>query len=512
MKSRKKGILLSYINTLLTLVVGIFLSSFYIKQLGNTEYGIYESISSFINYLVLLEFGTGTAITRNLSLCFTMNKDKEDIQKNISTIFGITIVLSIAIIIVALIFYFFIDKIYYVTMTFAQIAYAKKIFLFMLFYLISSYYVQTMSGIILAYENYTYASKISIVKTIIKLLLIACLILVTKKAIYIAIVDMIISIIVLIYTYYYCKKKYNTKFTIKYFDKKILKATLPLCLAVFIQVIVNQANNNVDKFVISIMISPEMVTLYSIALYIYSIFSTATTIPITIYSPQIIREVALGKQKKELVDILIQPSRLIVIIGGLLLFGFIAVGKQFIIIMYGKEYIKAWIISMIIMIPMFFNMSNGIIINVLDALNKRMVRSMALLITTILNIILTVIWVKQWGIIGAASATLLCTILGQILIMNIYYYKKLKLPIIYIFKKTFKGILSFQLIAMIVAYLIANCISNVYISFFIGGVLYISIFGILYFLFGKNNIESKYIDDFITKIKLKRVNYEKNNR
>ena len=56
-----------YVNIIISAVAGIFLSSFYLKQLGSTEYGIYESISSFINYLVLFEFGTGTIITRNLT-------------------------------------------------------------------------------------------------------------------------------------------------------------------------------------------------------------------------------------------------------------------------------------------------------------------------------------------------------------------------------------------------------------------------------------------------------------
>ena len=73
MKNRSKGIALSYVNTAISIVSGIILSSFYIRQLGKTEYGIYESIGSFINYLVLFEFGTGTVITRNLSLPWSIN-------------------------------------------------------------------------------------------------------------------------------------------------------------------------------------------------------------------------------------------------------------------------------------------------------------------------------------------------------------------------------------------------------------------------------------------------------
>lgn len=81
------------------------------------------------------------------------------------------------------------------------------------------------------------------------------------------------------------------------------------------------------------------------------------------------------------------------------------------------------------------NMSNGILINVLDALNKRMVRSYVLVFTTIANIILTVVWIDILGIIGACIATAVCTLVGQVTMMNVYYSKKLNIKVMYLYKK-----------------------------------------------------------------------------
>ena len=504
MKNRSKGIALSYVNTAISIVSGIILSSFYLRQLGRTEYGIYESIGSFINYLVLFEFGTGTVITRNLSLCFAREADEKEIKKNISTVWSITLFLSLFIVLVAGVFFLFIGKVYSATMTAPQIAYAKKIFVFLLVYLIVSFLNQTVNGIILAYENYTYSSKMSIIRGLSKFALVIGLILLLKKSIIIAAVDTSISLILFLYGYFYCRKNYGTRFTVRYFDKSILRSAMPLCMAIFLQAIVNQANSNVDKFVISVMISPESVALYSISLFIYSMFSTATTIPISLYAPQIIKDVEKGKRGKDLADILIRPSRLIVIIGGLILFGFICSGRQFIYMLYGEGYFKAWVIAIIIMIPMFINMSNGIVINVLDALNKRMVRSVALLITTAANIALTVFWVKSYGIVGAASATFICTIIGQIGIMNYYYLKKLNLPIFYMFYKTYKGIVPFQMFAAAVSLLISRFISNNYVSFFVCGGVFVLLFAVLYIAFGISADEKRLVDGIFKKLHLKR--------
>lgn len=505
MKNRSKGIALSYVNTAISIVSGIILSSFYIRQLGKTEYGIYESIGSFINYLVLFEFGTGTVITRNLSLCFAHEADEEEIKRNVSTVWSITLFLSAFIAVVAAIFFVLIDKIYSASMSVSQIAYAKNIFIFLLAYLIISFFGQILSGIILANENYTFSSKMAIVRSILKFLLVICLIPLIKKAIVIAVIDTAISLILFLYTCYFCKKNYNIKLTVRYFDKQILKSSMPLCTAIFLQAIVNQANSNVDKFVIGVMISPESVAVYSISLFIYSMFSTATTIPISLFGPQIIKDVEKGKRGKELADTMIQPSRLIVIIGGLILFGFISAGRQFIYLLYGKGYFKAWIIAILIMIPMFINMSNGVIINVLDALNKRMVRSVALFITTLANIGLTIFWVRSYGIIGAAAATLVCTLVGQILIMNYYYYKKLKLPIFYMFYKTYKGIVPFQIIGTAVAFPLSWVITNNYLSFFVCGTVFVATFAVLFMGFGKNDYEKTMITNLLKKLHLKRV-------
>ena len=493
MKNRSKGIVLSYVNSGLSMICGLFLSSYLLRMLGDTEYGVYQTVSAFANYLVLFEFGTGTVMTRNLSMCFGKKASREEIDKNVSTIWSITNILAIFILIVSVVFYCLIGVIYTKSLTVEQIAYGRKIFVFITFYLVFSFYTQTMNGVVLACEKYSFSSFVSVIKIIVRTLLLTALIFLFKYSIVIAIVDMCLSLIVVCYEYLYCIKKCNIKFTMKYFDKQIFKNALPLCMAIFMQTIVNQANNNVDKFVIGIMLTPELVALYSVGMYVFSSFSSFTTIPISMYAPQIVKNVAGGMRGKELTKTLIEQSRLITLIGGSILFGFVAVGKQFITIVYGKSYIQAYIIAVLVMVPMFINMSNGVIVNVLDAMNKRIYRSNVLLLTTIANIILTVILIKNHGIVGAAFATAICTFVGQVVIMNIYYSKNIGISVMYLFKETYKGMLLYQLVASVVAYFVGQAINNVYLSFIASIVSYLLIFGVAFVVDKRNKNELKQI-------------------
>lgn len=500
MKKRGIGIALSYTNTFLNMITGLFLSSFLIAQLGDESYGVYQSVSSFVNYLVLLEFGTGTIMSRNLAACKARGDGQEEIEKNISTIWSITNILSVAILVVSVAFYFSLDFVYSKSMTIEQIADAKNMLIFLVVLLIATFYTQTLNGIMLGCEDYTYSSSTSIVKIILRTSLLVCLIIGIKQAIVIAIVDASLGVGLAIFGYFYARRKFKVKINTKNFDKLILKNALPMCLAIFLQAIVNQANNNVGKTAISIIISPEAVTLYSVGMYIFSIFSSLATIPVSLYVPQVTKDVIAGYEGKELTKRLVQPSRLIIIVGGAILFGFLAAGKQFIALVYGEEKMIAWYIALILMVPMFINMTFAMAVNVLDVKNKRLVRSFILLITTAINIGLTIILINAWGIIGAAISTGICTLI-QVVLMNIYYSKKIGIKVLYLLFESYKGIVVYHIIGAILGYFVGILISNALLSFLAAGCTYVLVAFFGFVLFGKNEYEKQAIKNVISKIK-----------
>ena len=501
LNSRKTGIVFSYISNILNMVCGIYLSRFLLLQLGDTDYGIYQTVASFASYLVLLEFGTGSVMTRNIASCRGRNAPKSEIDRNVSTIWTVMHILAGAIFVFSVAFYFCIDFIYSATMTPEQIAYAKMIFIFVVIYLISGFYMQTLDGIILGYEKYSFVSIQNIFKTVLRTGLLIGILLCVKTSIVIAAVDAVLNIILIAYVLFYSKKKLSANFSVKLFDKLIFRSSLPLCFALFLQSIVNQANNNVDKFVIGVMISPEAVTLYSISLYIFTVFTTLTSIPLSMYAPQVSIDMNRGVTMPELSKRLVPACRLSAIVGGTVFFGFIAAGKQFINFFYGAGKTEAWIIAIIIMAPMFINMINGVLINVLNQLNKRMVRSVALLGTTVLNIVLTVWWINVWGIIGAAVATCLCTFIGQVVIMNIYYAKYLKIRVLYMFREAFRGILRWQAAGAAIGLVVGRFFTNEILSFFVCGLIFVIVSVSGYLIFGMNKSEKEKVLSFLQRRK-----------
>ena len=139
---------------------------------------------------------------------------------------------------------------------------------------------------------------------------------------------------------------------------------------------------------------------------------------------------------------------------------------------------------------MFINMTNGVIINILDVMNKRHIRSYILMITTFLNIVLTIFGIKYIGMIGAAIATAI-SLIGQTILLNIYYKKKIGIHVGYLFMESYRGILMPFLVAGIIAWLVKGLFRNVLLQFLIAGMAFVIIFSVLYILFGLNECEKK---------------------
>lgn len=492
-KGRSRGIAISYIYTILNTVIGLFISAYIIRMMGQTEYGVYQTMTSFATYLTLFQFGTGSIMTRNISLCRKDGSETQLYKKNTSTIWTVAVIQAVIIASISIVFYLMIDVIYQKSLTTGQIQYGKLLFLIVALKMILTFFIQVLNGIILGCEHYSMSTIVQLVFLLVRTGLVVALLLFKPFAIYLVILDAVLEIIMFIFTYCYCRKNLAASFSFKYFNKKIFMNALPLAMALFLQTIINMANGNVDKFVIGILMSPEAVSVYSIGMFIYTTFSSLTTIPISMYMPKVAADMREGKQGAELTKSLIQPCRLIFLIGGLVLFGFIVIGRQFISIVYGSDYIEAWAIAVVIMIPMLINMSNGVLVNVLDIMNKRLSRSFFLLITTIGNIILTIWWIQTWGMLGAAVATGICTLIGQDLLLNIYYNKVIKIRILYLFKETFRGILPSLVLATVLGFLSINWITNQYLQFVVGGMVFGLVMGVSMIAFGANSYEKQKI-------------------
>lgn len=99
------GVTLSYLTTFVSLGVSLLLTPIIIRLLGQSDYGLYESIGSFVNYLAVLDLGFGAVVTRYTAK-YQQNGDIESRDKFLYTCRSIYVILCTLIIILGTILYF----------------------------------------------------------------------------------------------------------------------------------------------------------------------------------------------------------------------------------------------------------------------------------------------------------------------------------------------------------------------------------------------------------------------
>ena len=471
MKNRNVGVALSCGRILINLVCGLLLSAVLLRVLGDTEYGVYQTVAAFANYLVLLEFGMGTVMVRNLSACRGAGASPAEIQRQVSTLWTLAVCLGGVILAVAAVFYALTPAVYAGSMTALQIVHGQRMFAVLAGFVVLSFLSQTVSGVLLAFEHYRFAAIEGTVRTALRAAAILAAVGWRKNAMVIAIADLIFSGLSLAAIAIYCRRKTGLKLRLGRMDGAILRSAAPLALAIFLQAVVNQANNNVDKLLIGVMLTPEAVALYSVGLYIYGVFSALTTVPISMYGPVIQQCV---ERKGDLLAQLVPPCRLAAVMGGAVLFGFAAVGRPFIRLVYGESYLQAWTIALLLMGPMYLNAVTGPAVNGLDAKNKRMGRSWILLLTTALNVVLTVFWLRQWGVLGAAAATAVATVLGQVVLGNWYYRKALGISVGKLYREAFRGVWLWLVLGCGTGALVTHWIESDLAALLYGGCVFVA--------------------------------------
>lgn len=437
MKDQKKsGVFISYITIIINNIVSIFLTPFLISCLGISEYGVYQIVCSIAAYLMIVNFGMGTIITRNISK-YLAEKDKKGEENFLYMAAWITGILFVMVLLVSGIIYLFLDKIFSNSLTVNELYIAKKIYLISCTNIAITLIINSFTGVLNGYEKFAVNNLFNMAKILLRVFLIFVLLKLGFKAIGIVLVDLFVSILMLLLQYLYSKLKLNIKAKFYYFDKKLFHESLIFSIAIFLQTIVSQINTNLDRVILGVMTTADVVAVYSQALMLYALFSTFTGTISSVFLPQATRMLVQDSSPQQMTDMVIKPGRIQYMIASLFTTGFIIFGKQFLYTWLGQEFVGAYIPTIILFIPLGIVMSQGTVDSILDAMMKRFVRSIILIAMAVLNIILSIIFIRKIGYVGAAIGTAASLFIGHLFIMNLYYYKVIGLDIIRMIKEVY---------------------------------------------------------------------------
>lgn len=490
----KWGAVLSYILIIINAIYGFVITPYILSSIGDAEYGVYKTISSLSSSLLVLDLGLGGTVMRYTAKYRSENRD-DKIGSFVSMAFAEGAIIIAVLAIICSVIYIFIPSVYAKGLTPAEVDLAEILFLILAINIGLHIIENLMNGIISGHNKFIFANGLKLLRILWRMVLIFVLLKFIKSAVVLALIDFILTLIVIIVEYIFIRRSLNVKIKLSFknWNMKVFTESFKYTILLFLTSIAAQINNNLDNVVIGAILGSGAVAVYSIGLLIFGMFEHLSTAISGIMLPTVTNVLKQEDSSNKIQSLIIQVGRIQFMLLGAALIGFSVIGDDFIKLWLGDGYNEVYIITLILMIPSLLELCVNVCLSVLRAKNMLGFRTGVLFSVTIMNAIVTVVGVNLWGYFAAAVGTALSFIIGSVIIMNMYYYKKLSFNMIKIYLGIFKRIWPCLLISGAALILSSKFIYGSWIAF----VINVLIFGIVYIftliVYGMNREEKKAI-------------------
>lgn len=431
-KQVKWGILLSYLLILLNTLFGLVITPYMVGCLGEAEYGVYKTISSLTSSMMVLDLGLGGTATRYIAK-FRATRQEKCISNFSAMLMMQGMILCGVVLLAAGGLYMLLEQLYAATFSSAQLQKAKMLFVVLTINVMFHIFENVVNGIITGYNRFVFGNGIKVLRLGIRIVLICVLLRRWSDSMAVVLIDLGVSMLFVLVELAYLCRGIQLKIRPTHWERALFIESGKYTLLMFLATVAVQVNSNLDNVLIGALKGPTFVSVYSFGLLIFSLFQQLSTAISGVMIPMVTECLEQKNGMEKVQEIVVRAGRIQFMLLGALAAGFLCIGRDFISVWLGAGYEDVYTITMILIIPALFELCINVCLSILRAKNMLGFRTATLAVSTVLNAMVTYLSVKHWSYIGAAIGTALSISLGSVIVMNLYYRRKLGLPILRIY-------------------------------------------------------------------------------
>ena len=435
----KMGVILSYSQMVLGIIIGIIQAPIVIRCLGQSEYGLYNTVVSTLSMLSVLSLGFNSSYIRYYSR-YKRENDTEAIYKLNGLFLLIFTVIGLIALGCGIFLTYNLELVFADGLTSGEYEIAKVLMWILTINLAFTFPMSVFQNIISANEKFVFLKLLGMIRTVLSPLLIIPIVLVGHKSIALASVTVAINLFVDVLFLIYVLFGLKQRFIFRDFEEGLLRSLFGFTAFIAINLIVDEINSNVDKVLLSRYQGTASAAVYSVGYTLYNFYRQFSTSVSGVFAPRVHRIYNNYKsdslaQKVQLTGLFTRVGRIQFLILGLAASGFVFFGKPFIHFWAGEGYQNAYYVGLLLILPSTIALIQNIGLEIQRAENKHKFRSIAYLIMAIVNVVLTIFLCQIYGEIGAAFGTALSLVLANGIIMNVYYHKACNINIVAFWKQ-----------------------------------------------------------------------------
>lgn len=488
----KSGVMLSYVNLALSSIIPLLYTPIMLRILGQQEYGLYSLANTAIGYLSLLSFGFGSTILRYLSM-YRAKGEVEEERRAFGFFVALYTGIAIMVVVGGVILANNARGIFQRGLTDTELEKMTKLLLILSVSSAITFPVSVFSSVAMAHERYIFRKLVDMLSTVAVPIANLIMLYLGYASIGMAMAGLVLHAVLLPINIYYCYAVLHIRPSFTPIPRRLAREMLGFSVYVFLATIVDMLFWSTDKLLLGMRLGTAAVAVYNIGATFNGMVMSLSGAISNVMAPRVTAMVAQRNDRTELTEMFIRVGRLQYLLVALVVTGFSVFGQAFIRMWAGADYADAYWIAMMTMFPLCIPLIQNVGISIVVAQNRHAFRSIAYLVIAVINVISTALIIPVWGGKGAALCSGVAYLLGQGLVMNLYYNRSVGLDI----TRFWRDILRMSVIpgVMLAAGLLLGQVVTVssWPVFFAGVALYTAIYGLGMYRFAMNDYERSLI-------------------
>jgi len=427
-----KGSIVRTSNLFLQLIVSFFMMPFIIHSLGDRMYGFWVLVGTFIGYYGLLDLGLSSAVGRYVSRALGRNNIKE-----INDIVNTSLFLFIGLGVIALLISFMaaVFSFYFIENP-DEVNLFRKVIVILGLGMAVGFPMRVFGGILTSYLRYDLYTYASILRLLVSNVLIFYFLQKGFGILALAMISFSASLLEYATILFFAVKTFpHLEVGSSFFKKDRAMQLFRYSGKSFIAQIANMLRFKLDPFVIAGFLNLNLVTYYSVGARLMEYFVQFIMSAFGVMSPvfsQYEGRNDFDSIRRKFLDV----TKISIIVSVFIGASIIYYGKSFIQRWMGPDFESSYYVVLILCVPYITALMQNPSIGLLYGISKHHYFAITNICEGLLNLIISVILVKYYGIYGVAMGTGISMIILKIFVQPIFVCRVINLSLYKYYFKT----------------------------------------------------------------------------
>ena len=413
----KYGAILSYLGVAVYILVGLLYTPWMIRVIGKDDYGLYTLAYSIVA-LFVFDFGISAAIQRFVAK-YLAEDNKDKVNQCVSLVCKLYLYIDIFIFLVLAIVYVLVPHMYRELST-EQISRLEVVLVMAGLFSVISFPFIPLNGILSAYEKFVQLKTCDLLSKVLTVgINVVCLY--CGGGLYeLVLTNVLVGLFIICIKFLIVQRETEIKVQIGYKDTSEMHSLLSFSGWTTVVALCQRCILNISPSILGMFAGAGEIAVLGISISLEAYTYTFACALNGLFLPRISR---ILHERGNVLPLMIRVGRIQILTMGLILVGFIIVGKDFLSVWLGEGYEEVYLCTLLLIIPAFLLLPADIADQTLIASGNVKYRAVVYVGMSLVNIPLSILMTKYYGLVGLAFSIFIVYMIRNVALFYVYYSK-----------------------------------------------------------------------------------------